>query len=285
MRAATVRAARRRGCVWPMMPAMPRPAARQIFGSCVVLPDPVSPQTMTTWCSSMARRICSRCADTGSSSGYASAGTLAARAARAAMDAAIFCDNAVPAAVTSLPRCCSARSRSRSRRRRYWSRRRQESMLGREEASGGIMGAANGRAKAQVGGVYWMTPAARSPERRAPAPAPDSSDGEDAAGDVPLAAVHLQFVVLAVEVVDTADLARLHLPGIRIAQVPAATIIAHDQLTAPGGTTVLAHGGADAIVRGAIAIYHHQPVIAHQHQAARRAEIVHPRQETPGASA
>ena len=38
----------RRGCVWPMSPRSPRPSARQIFGSCVVLPDPVSPQTITT---------------------------------------------------------------------------------------------------------------------------------------------------------------------------------------------------------------------------------------------
>ena len=38
----------RRGCVWPMNPAMPRPSSSRIFGSCVVLPEPVSPQTMTT---------------------------------------------------------------------------------------------------------------------------------------------------------------------------------------------------------------------------------------------
>ena len=31
-----------------------RPIARQIFGSCVVLPEPVSPATITTWCSSTA---------------------------------------------------------------------------------------------------------------------------------------------------------------------------------------------------------------------------------------
>ena len=48
MRAATARAAMRRGCVWPISPRSPRPSARQIFGSCVVLPEPVSPQTMTT---------------------------------------------------------------------------------------------------------------------------------------------------------------------------------------------------------------------------------------------
>ncbi len=69
MRAATARAAMRRGCVWPMTPAMPRPASRQIFGSCVVLPEPVSPQTITTWWASIASRIRWRLAETGSSSG------------------------------------------------------------------------------------------------------------------------------------------------------------------------------------------------------------------------
>ena len=44
----------RRGCVWPIMPATPRPSSRQILGSCVVLPEPVSPQRTTTWLSAMA---------------------------------------------------------------------------------------------------------------------------------------------------------------------------------------------------------------------------------------
>ena len=39
------RAAMRRGCVCPIIPSAPRPASRQIFGSCVVLPEPVAPQT------------------------------------------------------------------------------------------------------------------------------------------------------------------------------------------------------------------------------------------------
>src|SRR3954449_7768286 len=38
MRSATVRAAIRRGCVWPIAPRTPRPRPRQIFGSCVVFP-------------------------------------------------------------------------------------------------------------------------------------------------------------------------------------------------------------------------------------------------------
>ncbi len=47
----------------------PRPSSRQIFGSCVVLPEPVSPHTITTWCSRIARAISSRRATTGRSSG------------------------------------------------------------------------------------------------------------------------------------------------------------------------------------------------------------------------
>ena len=46
--AATVRAAIRRGCVCPINPFTPRLSSRQIFGICVVLPDPVSPETITT---------------------------------------------------------------------------------------------------------------------------------------------------------------------------------------------------------------------------------------------
>ena len=60
MRAATERAAMRRGCVWPIMPAAPRPMSSRIFGICVVLPEPVSPQTITTGCAAIARAISSR---------------------------------------------------------------------------------------------------------------------------------------------------------------------------------------------------------------------------------
>ena len=49
IRSATVRAAIRQGWVWPIWPVTPRPIARQIFGNWVVLPEPVSPATMTTW--------------------------------------------------------------------------------------------------------------------------------------------------------------------------------------------------------------------------------------------
>ena len=56
MRLATLLAAMRLGCVWPIhlprWPAAalsrPRPRAKAILGNCVVLPDPVSPQTMMT---------------------------------------------------------------------------------------------------------------------------------------------------------------------------------------------------------------------------------------------
>ncbi len=41
-------AATRRGWVQAMRPAVPRPAARQNFGICVVLPEPVSPARITT---------------------------------------------------------------------------------------------------------------------------------------------------------------------------------------------------------------------------------------------
>ncbi len=48
--------------------------ARQILGSCVVLPDPVSPATTTTGCSAMAAAISRTWAEIGSSSGSASRG-------------------------------------------------------------------------------------------------------------------------------------------------------------------------------------------------------------------
>ena len=72
MRSAIVRAAMRRGWVWAMRV---RPSSRQIFGSCVVLPEPVAPATITTWWSRMARAISSRAALTGSSGGYEMTGS------------------------------------------------------------------------------------------------------------------------------------------------------------------------------------------------------------------
>ena len=37
-----------RGWVWPIIPRTPRPRARHSLGSCVDLPEPVSPHTTTT---------------------------------------------------------------------------------------------------------------------------------------------------------------------------------------------------------------------------------------------
>jgi hypothetical protein len=48
---------------------LPLPSANAILGSCVVLPDPVSPQTITTWCACIADMMSSRRALTGRSSG------------------------------------------------------------------------------------------------------------------------------------------------------------------------------------------------------------------------
>ena len=44
---ATEIAAKRRGWVCPIKPLIPNPASRQIFGNCVVFPEPVSPATIS----------------------------------------------------------------------------------------------------------------------------------------------------------------------------------------------------------------------------------------------
>ena len=73
IRSATDRAAIRRGWVCPIipppLPGRPRPSSRQIFGSWVVFPDPVSPATITTWWSRIAAAMSSRRWLTGSSGG------------------------------------------------------------------------------------------------------------------------------------------------------------------------------------------------------------------------
>ena len=81
----------RRGCVWPIKPATPRPNSRQILGNCVVLPLPVSPHKITTWLSIIAAAISSRRAETGSSSAYSGFGKLAKRAAYLAWEIRTFC--------------------------------------------------------------------------------------------------------------------------------------------------------------------------------------------------
>src|SRR5690554_5878333 len=48
---------------------MPRPMFMQIFGIWVVLPEPVSPATMTTWWFSIASRMSSTRSETGSPAG------------------------------------------------------------------------------------------------------------------------------------------------------------------------------------------------------------------------
>ena len=70
MRAATERAAILRGCVWPMSFFSPLPISSRILGSCVVLPEPVSPQTITSGCASIARAISCRFWLTGSAGSY-----------------------------------------------------------------------------------------------------------------------------------------------------------------------------------------------------------------------
>src|SRR5829696_4409851 len=89
MRAATVRAARRRGWVWPIRPRTPRPSSRQSLGSWVLFPEPVSPATITTWLSRMAASTSSRRSTMGSSAGYAGVGTSARRLATTASAAAM----------------------------------------------------------------------------------------------------------------------------------------------------------------------------------------------------
>ncbi|MNY29535.1 hypothetical protein D3C86_1635840 [compost metagenome] len=95
MRLAVDVAAIRRGWVWPIRPppslpsrAGPRPIDSAIFGSWVVLPEPVSPDTMTTWLACSAAAISSRRAETGSASGKVISGSgLARRTGRAGRSA------------------------------------------------------------------------------------------------------------------------------------------------------------------------------------------------------
>ncbi|MBI1310369.1 hypothetical protein GC176_03605 [bacterium] len=86
-RDATDRAAIRRGCVCPIVPSTPRPIPRQISGSCVDFPEPVSPQTMITWLSRIASSISARRVAIGSSSLSLTPGVPAARCDRRSTDA------------------------------------------------------------------------------------------------------------------------------------------------------------------------------------------------------
>src|SRR6218665_3935264 len=69
---------------------------------------------------------------------------------------------------------------------------------------------------------------------------PASIEFEDRAGDVPDTAVHLDRVVLAVEVVGRKQPARRDLDDAGIAEIPAAAIVAQDQLLPPAAGTVFA---------------------------------------------
>src|SRR3569832_334405 len=96
MRLAVEDAAMRRGCVCPIRPVSPRPSSRQIFGSCVVLPEPVSPDTITTWFFFSASAISCRRPETGNSSGKVIGGSglrafTAAAAGRTAREGGAGC--------------------------------------------------------------------------------------------------------------------------------------------------------------------------------------------------
>ena len=55
--------------MWPIMPRTPRPTSRQILGSCVLFPEPVSPATITTGWAAMAAAMSSLRSLTGSAAG------------------------------------------------------------------------------------------------------------------------------------------------------------------------------------------------------------------------
>src|SRR5688572_19313989 len=87
-----------------------------------------------------------------------------------------------------------------------------------------------GRARSMTNVMACAGASPRTTATRAPGPL----HAEDAPCDMTLAAIDLQRIILAVEVVDAADLARLDFPGVRVPEVPAAAVIADDQLVAPG---------------------------------------------------
>ena len=116
-RVATERAASRRGCVWPIRPRAPRPRSRQIFGNCVVLPEPVSPQTITTWFFAISSAMSARRSLTGRSGWNSGRGSLLRRSATAVRDAASRAARSACAFSRFGPTaCCSSRDNARSRR-------------------------------------------------------------------------------------------------------------------------------------------------------------------------
>src|SRR6185436_7074785 len=85
----------------------------------------------------------------------------------------------------------------------------------------------------------------------------------------------------AVEVVDRGDPARLAFDRVRIAEVPAAAIVAQDDLGSPRLPLVFADAGTHAIGRQAIAINADPAPVLHLDEAAGCAEIVDAREEVP----
>src|SRR3546814_2951664 len=99
------------------------------------------------------------------------------------------------------------------------------------------------------------------------------------------AAIDLDAIVLAVEIIDDADLAVGHFPGIAIAEIPASAVVADDEFGPPRLAFVLADPAAHSRRHEAIAIDHDEAAVLLHHEASRRAEIVHARQEIPGLAA
>src|SRR5882672_3192946 len=83
MRAANARAASRRGCVCAIKVCVPRPISRQYCGNCVLLPEPVSPATISTGLRRSASMMASRFAEIGKSGSCLKTSPSAPRAAAA----------------------------------------------------------------------------------------------------------------------------------------------------------------------------------------------------------
>src|SRR5690606_1550610 len=96
-----------------------------------------------------------------------------------------------------------------------------------------------------------------------------------------LATVDLHRIVLAVEVVDRADLPIVGDPGVGVAEIPAAAVVADDQLRAPGAAFVFADLGADPSRHQAVTVDHHQPGVGQLNEATGRTKIVDATEELP----
>src|SRR5690606_35979849 len=108
---------------------------------------------------------------------------------------------------------------------------------------------------------------------------------EQRPGDVPHAAVRLDRIVPAVHVVGGQQPSGLLLHDARIADVPAAAVVAQDKFAAPCRSVVLADAGPDAEGRHAVAIDAGDAPVRHPYQVARRPPVIDARQEGPGAAA